>query len=116
MEHGFTLFCPGCTALRAGTAARSHTDTCRGRIEGKLKESTSGQAQLERSEERINYRLAEKCEETATYEESNTGAAPSETGAGSSGRASARALGARGCRNGPEYHLHVDTHCGDRNV
>ena len=61
-QHGYTLLCPGCTALRAGTAARTHRDACRARIEAALQETEEGRETLRRNELRIDGQLAERVE------------------------------------------------------
>ena len=52
-EIGFTDGCPGCNAVRTGKPSQNHTEACRRRVEGYLKESKQGQQRLDKAEARI---------------------------------------------------------------
>jgi hypothetical protein len=47
-RFGYTLGCPGCTAIAGRKSAQGHNDLCRSRIEGKLEQEEEGRARVEK--------------------------------------------------------------------
>ena len=62
---GPTPGCIGCHNLRLGKSAQSHTQECRDRIEGLLRETDQGRERLRRAEERISTAVARESERLA---------------------------------------------------
>eukprot|EP00435_Cladocopium_sp_Y103_P036481 s3436_g9.t1 len=52
-KFGYTPCCPGCLAQIEGSAARSHNEECRLRIQRKLMETDEGKARVEKAKERV---------------------------------------------------------------
>ena len=62
-KYGYTDGCPGCDAKKRGEVARrGHSEKCRRRIEGKMKEDEEGRRKMEKTEERITHRMARDLE------------------------------------------------------
>ena len=55
---GFTIGCPGCSAVNRGQSAVNHNEECRRRIEGMLREA--GNETIIRADERIRERNEER--------------------------------------------------------
>ena len=64
-KFGYTPCCPGCIAQIAETAARSHNDECRLRIQRKLMETEEGQARVKRAQERVEADYGRKAKRPA---------------------------------------------------
>ena len=62
VNHGFTQGCLGCRALIQGGDTRPHTETCRARMEDKLKTTPEGQARLGKAKERLDVEVAARME------------------------------------------------------
>ena len=54
LSRGFTEGCPGCKSILSGGPVRNHTEACRKRMEGLMKETDDGQARLKRQVDREN--------------------------------------------------------------
>ena len=52
ISRGFTEGCPGCKSILSGGPVRNHSEVCRKRMEGAMKESGEGQARLKRQVDR----------------------------------------------------------------
>ena len=52
-KFGYTPCCPGCIAQIEGSAARSHNEECRLRIQRKLMETDEGKARVQKAKERV---------------------------------------------------------------
>ena len=52
-KFGYTPCCPGCIAQIEGSAARSHNEECRLRIQRKLMETDEGKARAQKAKERV---------------------------------------------------------------
>ena len=60
-KHGYTNGCPACAAISGGfdRAGLAHTEECRKRLEGKLKEEPEGNKRLKETDDRTHQRMAE---------------------------------------------------------
>ena len=68
ISKGFTEGCAGCKAILSGGPVRNHSEVCRQRMEGLMKDSSEGQARLKRQVDRENEyisRFMEKQDEEA---------------------------------------------------
>ena len=63
IERGFTEGCLGCRAILSGGGVRNHSEACRKRMEGILKETSEGQGRLKRQIDRENEYLSKVLEE-----------------------------------------------------
>ena len=76
--HGYTIGCPGCEAVQLGTdLRRNHTEDCRVRIEGKVRETEEGQGRMDRAKARLDEWTADagKAELPEPQETPNSGGA-----------------------------------------
>ena len=62
-KYGLTPGCPGCLAKQRGEIAkRGHSEACRKRIEGMMKDDVEDRKKIEASEERITHHIARRIE------------------------------------------------------
>ena len=62
-KYGLTPGCPGCLAKQRGEIAkRGHSEACRRRIEGMMKDDVDDRRKIEASEERITHHIARRIE------------------------------------------------------
>ena len=54
VSRGFIEGCPGCKSILSGGPVRNHTEGCRKRMEGLMKDADEGQARLKRQADREN--------------------------------------------------------------
>jgi hypothetical protein len=59
-RHGYSAGCQGCKALLRGTARQGHSEACRKRLEGELKDDPRMKLQKARQEEYVARRLEEQ--------------------------------------------------------
>lgn len=64
-RFGYTPCCPGCLAQITGTAARSHNEECRLRIQRKLMETEEGKERVEKAKERVETDYGRKAKRPA---------------------------------------------------
>ena len=59
-QHGFTIGCPGCRAIRENARAQGHSDECRKRIGDELVKTPAGKRRLEAQEQRLAHETARR--------------------------------------------------------
>ena len=69
-EHGYTVGCPGCTAMMNNSYQIAHDTKCRQRIQEELNKSEEGQARVERDDQRTGEALARELEKEDEEKES----------------------------------------------
>ena len=76
ISRGFTEGCAGCRSILSGGPVRNHSEACRKRMEGLMKETGDGQARLKRQVDRENEYISRIMEKEDAEEQAKKKARP----------------------------------------